>query len=264
MSSAGLALRRRRLPQFARLEGAGLLVVKGGGAIAGGGDDDVERRDSGGGEEFEFAGGARSLGGEGDGDTRLEEAQGIALGDRQIGAGRREGGGEGDTQVAEFGDEIGVEGFGVADHADEGGGAVVEHPLGVGQGGDAADGGLQGFAGFGEGSLVAALYVGRDGDRRGDDETAAAIDLVGLRGNGYGGGGTGAADAVAGHHHHRVGERAVRRSHRSARRRDDVTVALFGRLAGGEQGERQQCESTHEHLSYPSTRAGDGVQSILI
>ena len=70
-------------------------------------------------------------------------------------------GATGNPQIAEFGQEIGIEGFGVADHADEAGGAVVQHPLGVGQGGDAADGGQAGFARFGKGGLVAALYVRR-------------------------------------------------------------------------------------------------------
>ena len=131
--------------------------------------------------------GLGAFAGERDGHAGLEEAQGVALGNIQLGARRGQCGRDGDPQIAEFGQKIGIEGFGVADHADEARGAVVQHPLGVGQGGDAADGGQAGFARFGKGGLVAALDVRGHGDQRRDQKPAAAIDLVGLSGNGNGG-----------------------------------------------------------------------------
>ena len=79
---------------------------------------------------------------------------------------------------------------------------MVQHPLGVGQGGDAADGGRSGLAGFGKSGLVAALYVRGHRHQGWDQKPAAAVDFVGLRRDGHGGRGTDAANMVAGDYHH--------------------------------------------------------------
>ena len=135
------------------------LIVQRDGAIAGGGDDHIERRDAGCHQLFGLAQRVGAFAGERDRHARLEEAQRVPHGNFPAGARRGQRGCERNPQVAEFGQKIGIEGFGVADHADEGGGAVIQHPLGVGQRGDAPDGGQPGLARFGKGGFVAALDV---------------------------------------------------------------------------------------------------------
>ena len=157
---AGVRGEQKKVGALAGLNGSGVRIVQRGGAIAGGGDDHIERRDAGCHQLFGLAQRVGAVAGERDRHARLEEAQRVPHGDFAACVRQRQRGCERNPQVAQFGEEIGIERFRVADHADERGGAVIQHPLGVGQRGDAADGGRSGLARLGEGGFVAALDVG--------------------------------------------------------------------------------------------------------